>query len=273
MSVCGLCPRRCSLSEGQAGFCRARVMREGVSRPLGYGRLTSLALDPVEKKPLARYYPGSLILSAGSFGCNMNCYFCQNHAIARAGADENPWREFNPRELCDLAKELAPRGNIGLAFTYNEPMLNLEFIADCADILREAGLKTVVVTNGNFRLQAAGDTMKKVDAFNIDLKGFTEAWYRRLGGDLETVKAFIRAACQTSHVEVTTLVVPGQNDSPEEIDALARWLAEVGRDIPLHLSRYFPRYQASGAPTDRRALFGLAEIAKQYLRHVLVGNV
>ncbi len=273
MSACGLCPRRCQLSEGQTGFCRARVMREGLSRPLGYGRLTSLALDPVEKKPLARFHPGGLILSAGSFGCNMNCYFCQNHHIARAGAEEGPWREFSPRELCGLALELAPRGNIGLAFTYNEPMLNPEYIADCADILRDMGLKTVVVTNGNFCLEAAGDTMNRVDAFNIDLKGFTEDWYRRLGGDLETVKAFIRAASRTSHVEVTTLVVPGQNDSPEEIDALARWLAGVGPDIPLHLSRYFPRYRASGAPTDRRALFSLAEVARWHLNHVLVGNV
>ncbi|MGI6695127.1 MAG: AmmeMemoRadiSam system radical SAM enzyme [Christensenellales bacterium] len=273
MSVCGLCPRRCRLSEGQAGFCRARVMREGVSRPLAYGKVTALALDPTSKKPLARFHPGSRILSVGSFGCNMNCYFCQNHGIARAGEGDSHWQEVTPQALCAMALELVPRGNIGLAFTYNEPMLNLEFIGDCADILKQQGLKTVVVTNGNFCLDAAGDVINKVDAFNIDLKGFSEAWYHRLGGDLEMVKAFIRAACETSHVEVTTLVVPGQNDSPEEIDALARWLAGVGRDIPLHLSRYFPRYQAHEAPTDKQALFRLAEIAKQHLHHVFVGNV
>lgn len=273
MSVCKLCPRHCRLAEGQAGFCQARVMQAGVSKPLGYGKITSLALDPIEKKPLSRFYPGSQILSAGSFGCNMNCYFCQNHSIARAGAEDSDWQEFNPNKLCDMALRLVPRGNIGLAFTYNEPMLNPEFIEDCADRLKEAGLKTVVVTNGNFCLDAVEQVIKKVDAFNIDLKGFTEDWYQRLGGDLNTVKAFIKAACQKSHVEVTTLVVPGQNDSPEEIDALARWLAGLGRDIPLHLSRYFPRFQAREAPTNKQALFHLAEVARQHLSYVYVGNV
>lgn len=273
MSECDLCPRHCRLSEGQVGFCGARVMRSDASRPLGYGKVTSLSLDPIEKKPLAKFHPGSMILSSGSFGCNMSCYFCQNHGISRAGVNDSRWQEHSPQALCALALELAPRGNIGLAFTYNEPMLNIEFISDCADKLREVDLKTVVVTNGNFCLDAVGEVIKKVDAFNIDLKGFSKPWYRRLGGDLDTVKAFIQAACESSHVEITTLVVPGQNDSVEEIDTLARWLASVGRDIPLHLSRYFPRYQASGAPTDRKTLFRLAEVARQRLDNVFVGNV
>ncbi len=273
MSACSLCPRRCALSEGQTGFCRARVMREGKSEPLGYGKLTAIALDPIEKKPLARFFPGSRVLSVGSFGCNMNCYFCQNHEISCAGEGEAPWREMSPEALCRLAEETKSQGNIGLAFTYNEPMLNLEYIADCADLLRPLGMKTVVVTNGCFCLDAAGGVMGKADAFNIDLKGFSGAWYHRLGGDLETVKAFIAAAQETSHVEVTTLVVPGQNDSPEEIGALAAWLASLSPDIPLHLSRYFPRYKARGQPTEKQALLDLAGIASRHLRTVLVGNV
>ena len=273
MNHCDLCPRLCQLSEGQTGYCRARVMDAGLSRPLGYGKITAIALDPVEKKPLARFHPGNKILSVGSFGCNMACYFCQNHGIARAGDGDAPWQELSPQALCDMAYDMVSRGNIGLAFTYNEPMLNLEYISDCADILKTMNLKTVVVTNGNFRLEAACDVIRKVDAFNIDLKGFSQAWYRRLGGDLETVKAFIQAACATSHVEVTTLVVPGQNDSPEEVEALAKWLAGLGRDIPLHLSRYFPRYRAHEQPTDPQALFALADIAGKHLNTVLVGNV
>ena len=273
MSVCTLCPRACHLQEGEVGFCQARVMREGESRPVGYGRLTAIALDPIEKKPLHRFYPGSRVLSVGSFGCNMGCYFCQNHHLARAGEQDIPWQEMGPEALCGLAREMQPRGNIGLAFTYNEPMLNLEYIRDCAEILRPLGLKTVVVTNGCFHLEAVGGVIPLVDAFNIDLKGFSAAWYRRLGGELETVKAFIQAACENSHVEITTLVVPGQNDSEEEIRDLARWLAGIDRRIPLHLSRYFPRHQAMEPPTDRARLIRLKELASQHLDTVILGNV
>ncbi len=273
MNQCRLCPRHCQLEEGQIGYCNARVMKGNVSKPLSYGKLTSLALDPIEKKPLSTFNPGKLILSVGSFGCNMSCYFCQNYGISRAGTDDSRWQEFSPEELCALAIELVPKGNIGIAFTYNEPMLNAEFISDCADILKVKGLKTVVITNGNFCLDAVGDIIKKVDAFNIDLKGFSYSWYHKLGGDFDTVKTFIQKAFKTSHVEITTLVVPGQNDSPEEIDALTRWLAGISPDIPLHLSRYFPRYKALDAPTDKQALFNLAEIARLHLKYVFVGNV
>lgn len=273
MTHCPLCHRQCVLKEGQTGFCQARIMRDGISRPLGYGKVTSIALDPLEKKPLARFYPGKKVLSVGGFGCNMACYFCQNHEIARAGEKEIPWREISPEEVCDLSRKMVPQGNIGLAFTYNEPMLNLEYIADCADILRPLGLKTVVVTNGCFCLDAVREFLPKVDAFNIDLKGFTPQWYRRLGGDLETVKAFITAVHQASHVEVTTLVVSGQNDSPEEIAALAAWLAGISPVIPLHLSRCFPRYHADEPPIAGQMLAELQETAGAYLDTVLLGNI
>ncbi|NMD37646.1 MAG: AmmeMemoRadiSam system radical SAM enzyme [Christensenellaceae bacterium] len=273
MSECKLCPRHCQLNEGDTGFCKARIMLSEESKPLGYGKATAIALDPIEKKPLALFHSGKQILSMGSFGCNMNCYFCQNHGIARVGLNDSRWQEFSPEALCKMAVELIPKGNIGIAFTYNEPMLNPEFISDCADILQEKGLKTVVVTNGNFCLDEVKNVIKKVDAFNIDLKGFNEDWYKKLGGDFNTVKSFIQAACETSHVEITTLVVPEQNDSPEEIDALSRWIAGIRQDIPLHLSRYFPRYKAVESPTDRQALFSLADIARQNLKYVMVGNV
>lgn len=273
MTRCGLCPRHCRLEEGQTGFCRARFCRDGMILPKAYGKLTSLALDPVEKKPLARFFPGSRILSAGSFGCNMSCFFCQNAGISFAG-EETVTHQMAPGELVILAESLKPSDNIGLAFTYNEPLLNPEFISDCIDLLRPRGMKTVLVTNGCFCLNALDGLLEKIDAFNIDLKGFTRGWYRRLGGDLETVKVFIAAAAVVSHVEVTTLVVPGENDGEEEIAALSSWLASLRPDIPLHLSRFFPRHQAQGYPaTDPDALKRLAQVARGSLRFVYLGNL
>lgn len=274
MTVCPLCPRRCALREGQTGACRARINRGGRIIPLGYGKLTSLALDPVEKKPLARFHPGSFILSAGSFGCNMACFFCQNAGISFAREEDVPLRQMQPEELVRLAESLVPRGNIGLAFTYNEPLLNHEYIRDCAVLLRERGLKTVLVTNGCFNLEPLGDLLGLTDAMNVDLKGFTQAWYARLGGDLDTVKTFIKTAMETSHVEVTTLVVPGENDGAEEIGALASWLASLDPETPLHLSRFFPRHKAAGYPaTDPAALMRLCEEARRYLKYVYAGNL
>jgi len=274
MTRCNLCPRHCRLDEGQNGFCRARVCRGGRVLPKGYGKLTSLALDPIEKKPLARFCPGSRILSVGGFGCNMSCFFCQNAGISFCGEEDAPLRRMAPEELVSLADSLKPGGNIGLAFTYNEPLLNPEFVSDCADLLRPRGLKTVLVTNGCFCLDALGGLLAKTDALNVDLKGFTPAWYRRLGGDLETVKAFISAAAAVTHVEVTTLVVPGENDGADEIAALSAWLASLRPDIPLHLSRFFPRHKAQAYPaTDPGTLKRLAQIARESLQYVYLGNL
>ncbi|HSK68498.1 MAG TPA: AmmeMemoRadiSam system radical SAM enzyme [Candidatus Limnocylindria bacterium] len=274
MIVCGLCPHRCALREGQSGLCRARKNVNGINVALNYGRVTSLALDPVEKKPLMRFHPGAMLLSVGGFGCNMRCFFCQNAGISFCGPDEVPYEELQARELADMAAELAPRGCIGAAFTYNEPLLNHEYIRECAALLRERGMKTVLVTNGCFHLDAVGDLLPLIDAMNVDLKGFTESWYRRLGGDLPTVKAFIAAAQAVSHVEVTTLVVPGENDTEEEIAELAAWLASLRADIPLHVTRFFPRHKAQGyAATDPAAVRRLAEVARGSLRWVYAGNV
>lgn len=272
--ICPLCPHHCRLDEGKVGLCRARIGRDGQSRPLGYGLLTSIALDPIEKKPLARFHPGKMILSVGSFGCNMKCFFCQNDSISMAGLGDVPAREVSPEELCRQAVSLRGQGNIGIAFTYNEPMLCPEYIRDCTTLLKPLGMYTVVVTNGCFCLDAVKDLLPSVDAFNIDLKGFTHAWYRRLGGDLETVKRFIRAAHEVSHVELTALIVPDENDSEEEIDALSAWVAGVDTDMVLHLSRFFPRAQAMDKkPTDRKLLMRLCEVAGRHLKYVMPGNV
>ncbi len=270
---CELCFHRCRLEEGQTGFCRARVCRDGVVVPLNYGRLTSLALDPIEKKPLRRFRPGSLILSVGSFGCNLRCPFCQNHEISMAGDGAIQTVDVSPEQLADKAEALIPQGNIGVAYTYNEPLVGYEYVRDCAALVHGRGMVNVLVTNGTIAERPWRELLPLLDAANIDLKGFTPAWYRRLGGDLDAVKRSITLAAERCHVEVTTLLVPGENDSVEEIRALAKWLASVRPDIPLHLSRFFPRYQMRDRlPTPVEQVYRLAEEARAWLAHVYTGN-
>lgn len=269
---CELCFHRCTLAEGQTGLCRARGNRNGQIVPLNYGKLTALALDPIEKKPLRRFYPGSFVLSVGSFGCNLCCPFCQNARIAASGGDL-PTRDCSPEELVAQAVQLRPQGNIGLAYTYNEPLVGYEYVRDCARLAHAAGLVNVLVTNGTIAPAPWQDLLPLLDGINIDLKSFTDSWYHTLGGDLETVKAAITLAAPVCHVEVTTLIVPGANDSPEEMTALARWLASVDPEIPLHISRFFPCHRMTDrAPTPTATIYHLAETAKRFLSYVYTGN-
>ncbi len=285
MAKCAVCFRHCEIPEGSAGFCKVRGCREGAVVPLNYGLLTALALDPIEKKPLMRFHPGSRILSVGSWGCNLRCPFCQNHEIswsAEAAANGQRARKTSPEELVEAALGCLDRGNIGLAFTYNEPLTGWEFVRDTAKLSREAGLRNVLVTNGTAEPAVLEELGPYIDAMNIDLKGFTEGYYRRvLGGDLETVKRFITRAVQLCHVELTTLIVPGKNDSPEEMRALSAWVAglrdaggkPIGAGIPLHVSRFFPRFRMTDrAATPVKAVYALAEAARENLRYVYTGN-
>ena len=272
--VCPVCFRHCRLSPGQTGFCRARRNENGKSVCTSYGKISAMALDPVEKKPLAHFFPGSKVLSVGSFGCNMNCPFCQNDSISRAGEDSVEWRNISPEELADIAHKLIPQGNIGAAFTYNEPLVAYEYVRDAARIIKSMGMKNVIVTNGAFCTEILDELLPLTDAFNIDLKGFSNEWYGALGGELETVKVFIQKASKDAHVELTTLIVPGGNDSEEDMRNLARWVASLDASIPLHITRFFPRYQYSDRnPTDVVLLKRLSEIAKESLESVFIGNV
>ena len=273
MSIsCELCFHHCKLDEGQTGVCRARANRGGQIVPLNYGKLTALALDPIEKKPLRRFHSGAMVLSVGSFGCNLRCPFCQNAEIAAAG-EEILTRDCPPETLAREALRLRSRGNIGVAYTYNEPLVGYEYVRDCATLVRKAGMVNVLVTNGTIEEDPWRALLPLIDAVNIDLKGFTEKWYRTLGGDLETVKRSIMLAAGHCHVEVTTLIVPGENDSEEEMRALSGWLASVSPDIPLHVSRFFPRHHMTDRPpTPVETVYRLAEVAREKLKYVYTGH-
>lgn len=272
-AVCVICPHHCRLDEGQLGLCRGRIAKDGKVVCENYGKLTAIALDPIEKKPLYHFHPGSRILSVGSYGCNLKCPFCQNCDISMVGGNDIETAQADCQELVDKALLLRDRGNIGIAYTYNEPLISYEFVRDCARLAREQGLKNVVVTNGYICEEPLLELLPLIDALNIDLKGFTQEYYRRLGGDLATVKRTIELAAGRAHVEVTTLIVPGENDSEDEIDELSAWLAGISPDIPLHITRFFPRWRM----TDRNAtpvsqVYRLAELARKNLKYVHEGN-
>ena len=278
---CELCPHRCYIAANDAGICGWRVNRDGELVASGYGRVSSTALDPIEKKPLYMFHPGKYILSIGGYGCNLRCGFCQNYNISTV--DSIAFSEMtrdrveagcaaSPDDVARLAAGTIPKGNIGVAYTYNEPLINYEFLSDCAQLVRSAGLYNVVVTNGYINMEPLLELLPLIDAMNIDLKGFSEAFYKKNGGTLEAVKDTIAAAYGRCHIEVTTIVIPGENE--DDISALSKWLSSVGADIPLHLTRFFPRYLYNDRPpTSREAVYRLSRIAKKYLNHVFTGNM
>ena len=313
MAVCEVCFRHCNLKPGQRGVCGARKCDGGDGGagqeggrvvPVNYGIISALALDLIEKKPLARFHPGSMILSAGSYGCNLRCPFCQNYEISWSDESLEVLRQcdesyqagvfgstavkrgtherISPEELAATAVYNRDRGNIGVAFTYNEPLVGYEYVRDTAKLVREAGMFNVMVTNGTAGLPVLEEVLPYIDAMNIDLKGFTDHFYRDvLDGDRQMVMRFIERAVQECHVELTTLIIPGENDSPEEMRALSAWVAGlrgadgtvIGSRIPLHITRFFPQFHM----TDRRAtdvglIYRLADTARENLEYVYTGN-
>lgn len=268
--ICSLCPRGCSISEGQAGFCRVRANRGGKLYSLNYAETTAQALDPIEKKPLYHFYPGSRILSLGTWGCNFSCRFCQNWSIAHG---EPSVVHLTPSAAAALAVRLAGSGNIGIAYTYSEPSVWYEYILDTAALVQTAGLKNVLVSNGFINRQPLQQLLPYIDAMNIDVKAFNEDFYQQIcGGRLKSVKQTVEQAAKQCHIEITTLIIPGLNDSEADIAALAEWLAGINVDIPLHLSRYFPNYQLAVPPTPVSTLERAALVARQSLNYVYIGN-
>lgn len=270
---CLLCPQGCRIADGRSGMCRMRQNREGRLYAANYGQVSAAALDPMEKKPLYHFYPGSLIFSLGTLGCNLRCGFCQNWHIAQT--DSAPARYLSPQQVVQQARALREReaSMVGLAYTYSEPLMWYEFVLDTARLAREAGLKNVLVTNGYINRQPLQELLPYIDAMNIDLKGATDEFYRRhCAGRLEPVQETIRLAAQSCHVEVTTLLIGGENDSPEQVEQLARFLAGINRRLPWHLSRYFPNYQFDLPPTPLESLQRARQVAREYLDFVYTGN-
>jgi len=273
---CDLCPRDCKLHEGQRGFCFVR-QREGDRMVLAtYGRSSGFCVDPIEKKPLNHFFPGSSVLSFGTAGCNLGCRFCQNWDISKAREWDRLSDQATPEAIAARAVELGCRS---VAFTYNDPVIFAEYAMDVADACRERGVQSVAVTAGYMHAEARRDFYAKMDAANVDLKAFTEEFYERvtfarLGPVLETLEYLVRET--RVWTEITTLLIPGHNDSEEEVERLSRWVVEhLGVDVPLHFTAFHPDFKMQDVPpTPPATLRRAREIARSHgLRFVYTGNV
>jgi pyruvate formate lyase activating enzyme len=269
---CRLCPHMCKIPEGKRGICGARKNTGDKIELLTYGVISGYALDPVEKKPLYHFFPGRKILSIGSFGCNMRCDFCQNWHISQRSADS-----FSPDTgIAKIVNDsLSSEENIGIAFTYNEPVIWFEFMRDVAVKIKEKGLYTAIVSNGFINKDPLLELTSFIDAFNIDLKAFNDNFYRKLtGADIGPVKESLKLiAREGKHLEITTLIIPGKNDDPAEMEMEAKWISdELGSSVPLHLSRYYPMFKRDDPATPQSTLDHLYDIATRYLKNVYMGN-
>lgn len=268
---CHLCPHGCKIREGGAGLCRVRRNEGGVLYTMNYGEAGSLALDPVEKKPLYHFHPDCYIVSVGTVGCNLACGFCQNFSLVQGNVNTS---YISPEELVTIAETSRPQNNIGIAYTYSEPGMWYEFVLDTARLAHSRGLKNVLVTNGYIETEPLTEMLPFIDAMNIDLKAFTQEFYRRIcKARLAPVMKTIEICQARTHVEITTLLIPGLNDSPEEIEQLASWLASLDNRIVLHLSRYHPARHFRLPPTPLETMKRAREAAMRYLKYVYMGNI
>ena len=272
---CKLCPHYCVIGDNEHGLCNVRINKKGNLYSELFEKVTAMGLDPIEKKPLYHFYPGSKILSIGSLGCTMKCMFCQNYRISQATPESyNQPNSYSVDSIVKLASKQA--GNIGIAFTYNEPGTFYEYMIEVAKLAIPAGLKTVMVTNGYINREPLEALIPYIDAFNVDLKAFSESFYKSITQSrLSPVKKTIQRIAQAKkHLEITNLVIPGMNDNYAEFEEMVRWISkETGDQTPLHISRYFPDYQLKIASTPINLLLDLYEIAKKHLKYVYLGNV
>ncbi|MGD9994879.1 MAG: AmmeMemoRadiSam system radical SAM enzyme [Salinivirgaceae bacterium] len=272
---CVLCPHQCILHEGKTGICGVRQNIGGKIRSKNYGLISGFALDPIEKKPLYHFYPGSKILSIGSLGCNLKCNFCQNWQISQVcDTNTSRYKTMQVDEVLTQASGLS--GNIGLAFTYNEPTVWYEFMFDAAKACQQNTLKTVMVSNGFICKKPLEALLPYIDAFNIDIKAFTENYYHEMtGGSLKPVLDSLKTISKSGkHLELTNLIIPRKNDDPEQFAEMVNWISnELGPDTVLHISRYFPAYKQSIPATPEQLLLELYEIARNKLHFVYLGNL
>ncbi|HUX60753.1 MAG TPA: AmmeMemoRadiSam system radical SAM enzyme [Ignavibacteriaceae bacterium] len=274
--LCTLCPRYCEIGEGQPGFCYIRQNLGGKLYSLGYGKPTGFAIDPVEKKPLFHFYPGTNILSFGTAGCNLGCKFCQNWSISKAKLDETQSVSALPEEVVMLSKKYSVPS---IAFTYNDPTIFGEYVIDIAEIARSEGIKTVMVTAGYIDKDARKEIYKNIDAANVDLKGFTERFYFKLtSSHLSNVLDTLIWLKNETDVwfEITTLLIPDENDSLDEIKLESEWILEnLGDSVPLHFTAFHPDFRMKDKyPTPESTLTAAREIAiKSGIKYCYTGNV
>jgi pyruvate formate lyase activating enzyme len=272
---CLLCPHQCLINEGRTGICHVRRHEKGKLYSDIYGKVSAINFDPIEKKPLYHYFPGSVILSIGTVGCNMRCEFCQNWQISQAPANSiSPRDKYSIDDILQIAG--SRRQNIGVAYTYNEPGIWIEYVLDVARKIKDAGMKNVMVSNGFISPAPLDELLTCIDAFNIDLKSFSDDFYRKLAGArLEPVLSALKKISSSGrHLEITNLVIPDCNDNEEEFLAMVKWISgELGKETVLHLSRYHPMYKMQQEATPSGTLLKLAETAMKYLLYVYVGNM
>ena len=267
---CNLCPNYCVIAEDSYGTCQVRGCRND-SLYLPYsGVISAAAVDPIEKKPLYHFMPSTMVFSIGFYGCNLSCPFCQNFRISKNFKKQ----DYKSTKAEAVVKEAVQNRTKTIAYTYSEPIVHFEFILETAELARKAGLKNVLVTNGYINSAKGKELLKYIDAVNIDLKAFNDDFYRNeLGGKLAPVLDFIEAASESIHTEITTLVIPGKNDSIEEISEAASFLASIERNIPYHLSAYYPCFGYTAPATPAANLLLLADTAKEHLNFVYTGNI
>jgi len=272
---CTLCPHDCVIKEGRSGICKVRANDKGRLITENYGKISGYHFDPIEKKPLYHFYPGKDILSIGSVGCNLHCQFCQNHEIAQTDVHNYPYlKELSPGEIVNAA--LRQENNIGIAYTYNEPLVFYEFMKDTALNAKQNGLKNVMVTNGFIKPEPLKSLVSFIDAFSVDLKAFTDDFYKKITSSnlnpvLESLKTIKKSG---RFLEVTNLVIPTLNDDKKKFEELVLWIRnELGKDTVLHISRYHPMYKMNIKSTEPDTLFSLFEIANKYLDFVYLGNL
>jgi pyruvate formate lyase activating enzyme len=267
---CELCPFECLIPDGGHGQCRVRANSSGRLVSLVHNRISGMGLDPVEKKPLYHWFPGRQILSIGTMGCNLHCRFCQNSDISQTGSLE--LETISPERLLDRARAA---GSVGIAFTYSEPSVWIETILEVAPVFHKAGLRTAMITNGYINPAPLKDLVPHIDAMNIDVKAFRDDFYHKVcGASLAPVLKNVETLAKTGvWIELTMLLVPGLNDSTEEISDFCRWAGGINRSIPVHFSRYFPRYKMDTPATPEETLIRAANIGREHLDFVYIGNV
>ncbi len=272
---CTLCPHQCILKEGKPGICRVRINQGGELITEVYGFVSSINFDPIEKKPLYHFYPGSTIFSIGTYGCNLRCFFCQNCSISQTDAGPDlPRTKYTPEQIVQIA--LKNTDNKGIAFTYNEPIVWFEYMYDIARLAKKAGLKTVMVTNGFINKEPLASLLEYMDAFSVDLKGFNEEFYTKVtSSKLEPVKETLKQINRAGkHLEVVNLLIPGLNDDEDSFLSMVKWISsELGKDTVFHISRYFPNYKLSTEATPLASISRAKRLAEKELTYVYAGNI